>query len=104
MDAAALQPSADAIVIGNLPTLVQAGQECLFAELDASTFMDNHAGTAGGAVGSTSASLPVQLRCAHVASGSRVGVWFQWTSWRRAELLSVAILRLSDHPVGGTVC
>ena len=43
--------------------VMQNGQECLFAELDTSTFMDNHAGTAGGAVGSTSASLPVVLRC-----------------------------------------
>jgi len=44
------------------PCAAQNAQVCLFAELDASTFMDNHAGTAGGAVGSTSASLPLVLR------------------------------------------
>ena len=53
---------------------VQNGQECLFAELDASTFMDNHAGTAGGAVGSTSASLPVVLRCELVCQPKSSGV------------------------------
>ena len=43
---------------------VQGGKPCLLAELDASTFVNNHAGAAGGAVGSTSAVLPVELRCA----------------------------------------
>ena len=42
--------------------LSQGHEECLFVELDASTFMNNFAGGAGGAVGSTSASLPVELR------------------------------------------
>ena len=41
---------------------LQGRNECLFVELDASTFMNNFAGGAGGAVGSTSASLPVELR------------------------------------------
>ena len=41
----------------------QGRQACLFVELDASTFMNNFAGGAGGAVASTSASLPIELRC-----------------------------------------
>lgn len=50
---------------------VQGGRPCLFAELDASTFVNNHAGAAGGAVGSTSVVLPVELRFASPLSDAR---------------------------------